>query len=279
MFLSNENPVAGTILTIAGNYFYDVKDVIFPGGVKATNFVSNDSTVVTVTVPSGVTKAGALQIVGTYGTDTTIAPFNTVGAPSTGFLANFEDGDPYNGWGYWNGTQTNAGFPNNTGKFIQLKPPTLNPGDNVWYSGNNRGVMVNEGQWIASSAQDQIGNYALKFELFVPATAPWTNGSFWITVDPNNSDYTVRYAPWESAPGGKFTTDGWQTITIPLNNFLTNNGFRTDTKKPSLAPANIAALTGGAYKATLDILLMNDSEDPLTGFNVAVDNVRIVKYK
>jgi hypothetical protein len=96
-------------------------------------------------------------------------------------------------------------------------------------------------------------------------------------IAPNgNFNYLARYAPWQNSSSGQFVTNGWQTVTIPLTGFLSGSGSYNPSG--SAAP-NIAALTGGSNSATIQIMLYNDSTTPLTSFDAAADNVRIVKIK
>jgi hypothetical protein len=266
--VSNENPVAGTTITITGDKLYLTK-IVFPGNKEVSTFTTNkDATQVSVVVPSGITTSGPLTLVGPFGTTSTIFAFATYTAPSTGFLANFEDGDSYFGWQWWGGNKTNSGFTNNTGNFIEINPSgTINAGDNSWY-GNNRAVMVAAGPWMTASelSTASINNYALKFEINVKK--PWTTGSLQIAAN-GNFNYMARYAPWEAASSGTYQTSGWETVTIPLTGFL----------KSGAPAATITTLTGGTNSATIQIMLYNDSTKPLADFDAAIDNVRIVKIK
>lgn len=274
--VSNENALPGATITVKGTNFYSITNVVFPGGVNGTNVTaSSDGTQLTVTVPT-LTKAGPLTVTGKYGSGSTVYPFNSVGAPTVGFQANFEWGDPYFGWQYWGGNNTNTGFPNNTGQFIEVHPSgAINAGDGSWYS-DNRAVMVAGGSnWIASASQDSITKYALKFELSINPSVPWTAGSFMI-VPSGNFNYMARYAPWETTTSGSFTTNGWVTVTIPLTKFLSGTG--SYNAAGNQAP-NIAALAGAGYNGTLQIMLFNDGTTTLKAFDGAVDNVRIVKYQ
>jgi len=279
--ISNENAQPGTAITITGSNFYLIKSIIFPGNISTTNFaVSADVTSINVTVPAGVTTAGPLQVVGQFGTGVTPYPFNSVGAPSAGFLANFENGNAYFGWQYWGGIYTNwtpsylATFPGNTGDFIVVNPSgTINAGDGTWYA-DNRAVNVAAGAWVPSSnMSDPVANYALKFEISV--AVPWTAGSFMIAPN-GNFNFLARYAPWQTSASGQFVTNGWQTVTIPLTSFLSGSG----SYNASGSPANhLSDLTGSSNSATIQIMLYNDGTTPITSFNAAVDNVRIVKIK
>jgi hypothetical protein len=273
---SNENAVAGTTITITGSDFYGVSNVIFPGGIQGTNLVVTGTTQLSVTVPAGITTGDSLRVTGTYGTGASGFVFDNYLSPAIGFLANFEDGDAFFGWQWWGGIKTNesALFPDNTGNYIRVNPSgSITAGDGSWYS-DNRAVMVASGAWLpAANLADPIANYALKFEINVKTI--WTNGS--LMIAPNgNFNYLARYAPWQNSSSGQFVTNGWQTVTIPLTGFLSGSGSYNPSG--SAAP-NIAALTGGSNSATIQIMLYNDSTTPLTSFDAAADNVRIVKIK
>lgn len=273
--ISNENAIAGTVITITGANFYNITRVVFPGNIAVTNMTVTSSKSITVTVPSGITAGGPLQITGGYGTGTSKIVFDNYLSPTVGFLANFEDGSPYFGWQYWGGIKTNnaALFPRNTGNFVQVNPPgSIGAGNGAWYA-DNRAVMVSSSPWVPSAnLSDPIASYALKFEINVKE--PWKNGSFMIAPN-GNFNYLARYAPWETTGTGTFITNGeWQTAVIPLTKFLSGSGSYNPTGNP--AP-NIAALTGGTNAATIQIMLYNDGTTALTSFNAAVDNVRIVK--
>lgn len=268
--ISNENALAGSTITITGSYFRGLQKVTFPGNIDVTNFTLNaDFTSLTVTVPN-VTTAGPLALVSPFGTTNTPYPFDSYLGPTTGFLANFEDGNAYFGWQWWGGNKTNAGFAANTGNFIQVAPASLpiNPGDGSWYS-DNRAVMVASMPWVpAANMGDPIDNYAAKFEINVKATSG--NGSFMI-VPKGNFNLMARYVP--------VITNGWITVTIPLNTFLKNTSGSYDPK--GKVPTSFADFTGDAANnsTTLQLMLYNDSADPVTAFNAAVDNVRIVPTK
>ena len=277
--ISNENALPGSAITITGTNLY-LDKVIFPGNIETANFIVNDDkTQATVTVPADVSTGGPLTLQGPFGSSATPYSFDSYLAPSTGFMANFESDSPYFGWQWWGGINSNDAtrFPNNTGSYIEVHPSgSINAGDNSWYS-DNRAVLVAEMPWVAQEDMSSpIASYALKFEINVKA--PWTNGSFMIGPKIGNDfPYLARYAPWESVSGGKFVTNGWTTVTIPLTAFLSiKDGAYNANGSPA---ANFAALTGGSNKTNLQIMLYNDSTNPITSFDAAVDNVRIARIQ
>jgi hypothetical protein len=280
---SNENAIAGETITITGSNFYLLSKLVFPGGVETTQFTATpDGTQVTVTVPSGITTGGPIRMVAQFGTGASPFAFNNWKSPSTGFLADFENGDPFFGWQYWGGINTNDGnlFPQNTGSYIEVHPSgTINAGDGSWYS-DNRAVNVAASAWTPNTS-DPIANYALKFEMQVKTS--WKNGSFMIMTSaqiapPSNTNwaYLARYAPWEKSSSGDAKTKGWVTVTIPLTAFLsTNNG--SYNASGTTAP-NFGALMGGTT-SVIQIMLYNDSVIPMPPIDAAFDNVRIVKMQ
>ncbi|MES2645944.1 MAG: glycan-binding surface protein [Bacteroidota bacterium] len=272
--ISNENAVAGQEITISGSDFYGITKVTFPGGKDVTTIKANSSKSLTLTVPDGV-GSGPVQITGAYGSGLSTIIFNNHVAPAVGFLANFTDGDPYFGWQWWGGNKTGDAsiFPNNTGNYIQVHPPSaIGPNNGGWYA-DNRAVMVDKKEWLPNAnLSDPISNYALKFEISVKE--PWKNGAFMI-VPNGNFNFMARYAPWETSATKEYTTNGtWQTVVIPLTKFLSGTGSYNASGAPA---ASIGGLTGGTNAASMQFMLYNDSATPLESFNAAIDNVRIVK--
>jgi xyloglucan-binding protein/IPT/TIG domain-containing protein len=270
--VSNEMAWPGDTITIKGSVFYDIQKVIFPGNVTGTNLQVIDTATIRVKVPAGITTPGPIQVVGQYGVG--MNPniiFNGVNQP--GMLANFEDGDPQFGWAYWGGIKANSSvdYPGNRGNYIQLKPSgAINAKDGGWYA-DNRAVNVAEGQWVPqANLSDPIGNYVLKFEIFVKT--PWKNGTILIRNE-NPWKYTVRYEPWLTAANGTFTTKGWTTVSIPLTDFRTKANDIDGTGSPA---ASLSELLGSG-KREIGFMLINDSPSPIPAFDAAFDNVRIVK--
>lgn len=279
--MTNENALAGQTVTLTGSNFYLINKVIFPGNIAVTQFTTTpDGKQLTVTVPSGITTGAPLQVAAKFGTGSSNFLFDNFRAPATGFLANFEWGDPFFGWQYWGGINTNDGslFPQNTGNYIEVHPSgSINAGDGAWYQ-DNRAVNVAQLAW-ASNVNDAVSNYVLKFEMNVRSS--WKNGSMMITTSaqinpPTNTNwsYLARWAPWETAASGDARTNGWVTVSIPLTTFLsTNNGGYNSSG--STAP-NLNALMGGST-SVIQIMLYNDSKTSMPALDAAFDNVRIEK--
>jgi hypothetical protein len=267
--ISNEMARPGTPITIKGAYFYNISKIIFPGNIEVANpTVSADASEMTVTVPSAVTTAGPIQLVGKYGTGgNPYIIFN--GTDQPGMLANFEDNNAKFGWAYWGGIKTNdsSRFPGNRGAYIEIKPAgAVNAGDNAWY-GDNRVVNVSQNPLIsAANLGDPIGNYALKFEMY--QKTPFKNGVLLIRLG-NPWTYSYAFKPYQTAPGGEYITTGWVTVTIPLSEFKNGSG----------APAASLSALIDKTNGDLGIMLNNDSTSPIASYDAAFDNVRIVRIK
>jgi len=284
--VSNENAVAGTSLIIRGSNFYGISKIVFPGGINATNYTVDSATQITVKVPAGITKGDSLRVYGTFGSGSSPFIFDNWLSPSTGFLANFDGTtdqwnppsaatNPYYGWSQqqWVGTYVtnNTTFPNGTGYCVEINPAGPKPkGDNSWWQDANS-IITNTATWTPSS-NASISGYALKFEAYVNN---WTAGSIWIGTSFPNWNYLAQWAPWKTAAGGKFSTGGWVTVTLPLTGFLaaTSNVY-TST---GVGASSITSLQQGAG-GMLMIMYANDGATTIAGgtFAMGLDNVRIV---
>jgi hypothetical protein len=139
-----------------------------------------------------------------------------------------------------------------------------------WWNGG-RSINTNSAQWVPSAnLSDPVSNYALKFEIYVKQ--PWVTGSFYIVKD-YSWTYVALYTPWKQADGtsAKFTTSGWQTVTIPLDQFKTNNGTGS-------AVTSLSTLLGSGAGG-IDIMFVNDTNTAVDQFDAAVDNIRVEKIK
>jgi len=293
--VSNENAPAGSTLVIRGYNFYGISKVIFPGGINASTYNVDSSTQITVTVPPGITAGDSLRVVGTFGTASSPFVYDNWMSPTTGFLANFEGttdmwnpptNNPYYGWSQnqWVGTFVTdpTKFPGGTGNCVEINPANDKPkGDNSWWQDANS-IITNTATWPSGP----IGNYALKFEVFVNN---WSAGSIWIgtTFPSDNWGYLAEFAPWKKISSGKLSTGTWLTATIPLTSFLsaTNNAYTsTGTGAASISalqksPGKNGAINDG--QGMLMIMYANDGTTTIKGgtFAMAIDNIRIVAIK
>jgi hypothetical protein len=287
--VSNENGAPGTTITVNGANFVGISDVVFPGNISGTNLQVTSVTQLSVTVPPGITTTDSLRLSGILGTASSPQLFDSyITHPSPGYLSTFEkqgnqgdkDNTSFIGWtgGYADQATATANYPGGTGAAAVLSqgsPMSANAGPTS--QGNPGLLQLLAVPWVANTSLS-ISNYSLKFEMYVKT--PWTKGEIWIGVGGwyGWSSYTARYAPWETATGGKFQTAGWVTVTIPLTQLITGNEFWQTAWNAAGSPASKFS----DYPATdLGFMIANDqaSAVPANSINLAIDNVRIVKGK
>lgn len=266
--ISNEDANPGDSVKINGLSFFFIKSVNY-GGIDITSYKpSNDGTSISLAVPAGLTNGGPVMVTTKSGADTTA--FNVYDFV-TGVFCNWDNINTYP-WGS-NTQSSSTDFPGNTGSYNVLTATNLTANDFAWYNGG-RGVNMGAGQWVpAADIGASLDSYAVKFEISIPKTTPWVNGSIYVAAN-GSFTYIASYAPWKNTSGTTtpFTTTGWQTVTIPLSSFRTNNGTGTQV-------ASIKDLLGASGKTGMNIWYINDGSTPVTAFKMAIDNIRVVKIK
>ncbi|MEO8109418.1 MAG: glycan-binding surface protein [Ginsengibacter sp.] len=283
--VSNENGAAGTTITVNGNNFVGITDVIFPGNIKGTNLQILSVSQLTVTVPPGITTVDSLRISGGLGTASSPQLYDSyITHPSPGYLSTFDgngagDNTGFVGWtgGYADAATTTSNYPGGTGASAVLNQSSPIAANSDATSQGNPGLLqLNKVPWVANTNMP-INNYALKFEVYVKS--PWSVGEIWIGVGGwygwQNS-YTARYAPSLTAPSGKYQPSGWVTETIPLSEFIKGNEFW----RTAWNPAGASAAKFSDFPTTeIAFLIANGSAKavPAGSINIAIDNVRIVK--
>jgi len=261
--ISNEGANPGDSVKINGFNFFFIKSVKY-AGVDVTSYkASDDGTSISLAVPSGISTSGGVVSVSTKsGTVTTVYNVHDY---VTGVLNNYDGVNNFS----WGAATSNSSvdFPGNNGTYGVLQASNLAAGNRNWWE---RSFNLNSAQWIpANKLQDTLGNYALKFEIFVKK--PWVNGSIQIVKD-YSWTYTALYRPWKNSDGSTspFTTKGWQTVTIPLSDFVTDTGVPVSSIKDLVGPTG----AGGTM-----IAFINDGSTVVADFEAAVDNIRVVKIK
>src|SRR5260221_9021249 len=282
--VSNENAAAGTTLIIKGSNFYGISKIVFPGGITASGYSVDSATQITVTVPAGITAGDSLRVYGTFGSGSSPFIFDNWMSPSVGFLANFDGtndkwsppaNSPYYGWSQqqWVGGYVTdpTVFPNGTGNCVEINPagPKVKWGNSCGQ--DNNAIITHTAAWPSGS----VSNYALKFEAYVNN---WSAGSIWIGTSWPNWSWLGQHAPWKTVAGGKYSTNGWVTVTVPLTSFLSATGnVYTST---GTGAASISTLQSGAG-GMLMIMYANDGTATIPGgsFTMGIDNVRILPIK
>ncbi len=272
--MSNEDALPGARVTIYGSNFFFVKKVVFPGGIAVTtNLSANDAgNQLQVTVPTGVTTGGPITVETLYGSVTSVLLFNEL---TKGVLHNSDNASNFV-WGCNVITDASL-FPGGRGTYNQLTFSGMGANDYSWWN-SGRSLHTTSVQWIpVANLNDPLELYALKFEINLKI--PWNAGKLLIIKDGKFDTYQALYAPWLNADGSTtaFTTNGWTTIAIRLTSFKAKDGsgnYAMGTVVPSLK-----ALVGDSGAGSIDLAFLNTGATPIANFDMAIDNIRIVKVQ
>ncbi len=220
----------GDVATIRGDYFLPVAgsempEVVFTPNLKATDIVSFKLNEIKVRVPKGA-QAGPVSVVSRYGT--TRSKFWL--RDNRGIILDWDNSNAKGGWqeGKISNSSPVAGI---TGKYVVFSGKmTADPNETwdetafsfiLWGTANGRP----EGDLFSIAPAEAL----IKFEINV--TKEWKSGALQMVFTPwataNTNSYYADGAkarglwmPWKST--GSYTTDGWETITLPLKDFKYN---------------------------------------------------------
>lgn len=293
----------GEVATINGDYFltYDSDPMVIsmPDGQKVTEFESISQTSVSFVVPEGCTESGAISVTTKYGTTkSTKFQFNDV----RGMLFNFDEGLTQQGWHSRDITTDETALD---GNFVQLGNGSATMTEAGGWDDSNFSFEYWAGNWSGIAPYDMAvtdqgvpldklvdfsdyQNMAVKFELYIPKTSPWSAGAMQVIfagIDrvqlsaANNTFFQTTadggyglgrgiYRPWEES--GSFDTgDEWITVTLPISEFTYN--FDGTAQTAALKADDFASLTifvvGGGVNGTDCTPIMK------------IDNIRAVSYK
>lgn len=314
--MSYEAAKPGTEVTIYGDYFIDDPNVplsiIFPGNVAVTEIKEINKTSVRFIIPANATEEGKITIKTIYGTATSKFRYNDTFTESGGMLFDF-DGLTGLGNHGWHERVITTDDEALTGNYVQLGDGTTvldaaagwNDGlfsFEYWAGSWNSPVDYPERDGIRLfdlvKGFDDPSEFALKFDLCIPADKAWKSGAMQIIFagvdrvslnsgvdiygntcaganntffhDDNNPLPRALYCPW--AATGSFDTGGkWITVTLPIA-----TDFKYDytgalisgatLKKEDFASLTIFVWEGG--RAGTDCT-------PL----IKIDNIRLVSIK
>jgi hypothetical protein len=270
--MSNENAVAGTVVTIYGNNFFFIDKVIFPGGIAVTTGITTNQagTGLQLTVPAGITAGGTIQVQNRYGTGTSVLLFNDL---TTGVLNNYDNVNNYE-WGAGSSSSAVA-YPGNRGTYGVMKASAVAGGDMGWWNGD-RSINMLSSVWVAPGQLTRsLDDYALKFEINIKV--PWNAGSIYIVKD-YNWTYLARFEPWLNADNSvsNVVTNGWLTVVVPLSMFKTKSGSLDGTGSPA---SSLTTLLGNTGAGSIHFLFVNSGTTPAANFEAAIDNIRVVRIQ
>lgn len=304
--MSNEWAKAGEEATITGDYFLDYDNA--PLEIKVgdnytldrSNISSITKTSITFTVPEGMPH-DYIHVVSKYGD--TKAKFKYM--DNTGMLFDFDtpwDGTNVLGNHGWHNQKIQSDGTSLSGKYLLLGDADLGA-DGAWNDGNFS-FEYWAGTWNKTFDADgpklndvadfsNWENKALKFEMLIPSSNPWTAapmqiifaGTDKVTLyNANNTFFHQQgdlsralYMPWNNDDKSYDTGDKWVTVTIPLADFNRDwdgNALNsTFTSVDDFASLTIFVVKGG-YN---DKSIIPDGKDghPI----IKIDNIRVVPYK
>ncbi len=236
-------------------------DVTFPGNMKAT-VESFDDYSITVTVPTG-TQSGLISVENDYGKGNSQFTFRD----SQGIFIDGEHPELWNGWGCSAFGDTDP----LDGAYVELNGATgawAWPGNNIqlFYVNPTASPLVTDGE---------VGDYALRFEC---RSYEWHDTPMLVWFDDGNpmhgvdSDYAqYHWRPYLTAEGTNYVTDGWETVTMPLSEFI----YSKDETDSSRSIGSLKELVN------FNIMFFGATNTDTTDFdlNLNLDNIRLVKIK
>ena len=275
--ISNELPNSGDKITLYGSGLFAITKLTLPGNVEvpATTIVSDPGgQFSTFQLPAGYTnQTGPLAITTKYGNSTSTVLLND----RTHILCDFDNVDNFNAGSSSAVLSSDvATFPGAQGKFARMTFASMPASD--WSDSNpGRRIILNDVQWVpTANVSDPTANWALKFEIYVKN--PWAAGCLFV----HDWDWarTCRYEPWAAEGNGIYVTTGWTTVTLPLSNFKDkpSSGPTSGIDGTGTPAATVADLIGSSGKKRMGFFL-NNAQAPVTNFDTAIDNIRIVKIK
>jgi len=264
--MSNEAVKAGETLTLYGQYFYFVKEVTFPGGVKGTNITTSpDGLMLDVTVPAGVDPTkGDIIVTSESGNSAANARTKLF---SLGLISNFDD-KSFFGWGIdpaTNITTTAPGITALDGKFGLVQMAV--PGNGGWanarvmhFADYGGGTQILPTEPATNyNPNDPIANYEARMEVAVANTNLNGIQVQVLIPDADGKEYDTKV----DLQNFVRSTDGrWYTVAVPLAD-LANDSNKYSKYGDALASKQIRV---AAFNT-------NAADVPVT---IAFDNIRIV---
>lgn len=240
----------GQMISIEGESLDELNEVIFPGEVPATMFGQKTATLIEVFVPEGTsTGVGNIKFITFTGEEFFSPEINIQGVdpvvdPGLVFF-NFDGLDSW--WGDTGGIENDPELSLDGSNYFRANGSLSGWTGFFWRNGGDN--------FPGGTIGTNIDGYVLKFDVNV--IDPITGGVIQWRLKGSDGDYWHRWNPWEAS--GSYSTDGWVTITIPLNQFVDNFGWGSEVV-PDLS--NIDSDFGAAF---------NDGDSFV---NICIDNVR-----
>lgn len=291
--MNNEWAKSGEQATIYGNYFVDDPNTPLTLTINGTKIDLDEFDIshLTFTIPDGL-EEGPIEVSTVYGKKK--AKFNY--HDTTGML--------FNDFGTYDAGEKSTGLTNHgwhaqkivsdenslDGSYLQLGDVDIE--DGTW-ADSNVSFEYWPGDWdgtftgVNSRLSDMVSfadfaNMALKFEVNIPSSNPWTNlsmqcifsGDAQVTLPTanntffNGTDYPRGlWTPWSKT--GSYDTGGkWTTVTLPLSTFKYKNDGT-----PSGTP-----LTADCFSGLTLFIWSGVTSGTTCHPIIRIDNIRAVAY-
>jgi hypothetical protein len=265
--VSKEFANAGETVRLEGRFLYLVESVTFPGGIEAVSYeFASNGTWLDVVVPAGITDAGHITVTTSSGTST--ESYRTMFNDRRGIFINYDDKNPYTPWG----------TPGVDAPYVGQDVPGIEPLDGNYLHWIYTDPLTPGMWWFQGLATPHAGWAGLAFPDY-PENTPASELVFRMEINTPHDKFRSGYIQlsfdwWIEKDWNPFIvdgqrrpldTDGWETVTIPLDSF--ERGGVT---------------TYGPFKNSGEFLLrfVNPGEPAGAAFdevNIAFDNLRIVQ--
>ncbi len=254
--ISPSLPQVGETVKVSGYNLEEVSEITLPGDVKVTDGIVNapeeeTGEWFTFVMPEGVTESGSISITGANGQAISGAYFNDFDC----FITDFDGKGELGSWSATWKTDDLVDDPLNTGRGkVAMLIPHLGETDAKYENGINPGVDHIEfwatagndnanDDWTRMTskipAETSLSELAIQFDIYVDGV--WNEtGQLEISLANNLNSY--GYGSANASPGNSgvvsgaavwipwfdksnpevftpYTTDGWQTVTIPFTDF------------------------------------------------------------
>ncbi len=266
--INNTLPREGETVIVYGSNLHETTLAVLPDGTQVTDIVSDvDGKWYSFTMPSVSSQGGSIVSYGTNGTAQTPAYFNF----SDCIILDF---DGHGNQSYWSWSETGSmindedlvddPLSSGRGKCFQVIPERLIQAGGI-VSNKSRATECwtvgagdeDESWWdnwmyTAIPSSTLLSNMAFQFDIYVSPSEPWTTcGEIevcfinnynlgGIASDDNNAQNLVAfYVPY--VQGGAivdFSTEGWQTVSIPLSDINKYATAIADGDAPTFADLN-----------------------------------------
>lgn len=296
--ISNTLPQTGEIVKVYGTGLQETSKVTLPGGIEITTGLQSDEDGewYSFVMPSGVTQGGSIYSEGANGQAATPGYFNFTDA----MIMNFDGIGVQGSWGDSNKDGDGNIKPGvsmiypedlvedpagtGRGKCVQIVPERLlleggissgKPrASECWTAGNDDAADDWSRMTTAIPASTPATELALQFDIYVPTA--WSGTGYLQICLINNFNYggigsdddgagnaVAFYVPWIQANKVvPFTTEGWQTVTIPFSSTLA-----TEDTKPSAGN-----IFGKFYGATFQDIIDTRNSASYRNFGIGFVN-------